>query len=110
MALLQSETDLVTIRDYLGHASLATTSRCSATNLRMKRDVLQTFWKHVGIELDLAKPWKLKPDLLALLQSLRFPIFILSHFGVISPPRQAFDLGAQDKIGLKILNLIWSSR
>jgi len=70
VALLQSGTDLVTIRDYLGHASLATTSRYLETNLRMKRDAIQTFWKHAGIEPDPAKPWKPTPDLLAFLQSL----------------------------------------
>jgi len=70
VALLQSGTDLATIRDYLGQASLATTSRYLATNLRMKRDVLQTFWKHLGIKLDLAKPLKPKRDLLTLLRSL----------------------------------------
>jgi integrase/recombinase XerD len=36
----------------------------------MKRDPLQTFWKHAGIEPDPVKPWKPKPDLLAFLQSL----------------------------------------
>jgi hypothetical protein len=70
---------LVTIRDYLGHASLATTSRYLATNLRMKRDALQTFWRHAGIEPDPAKPWKPKPDLLAFLQSL-FLVFYLESF------------------------------
>ena len=69
-ALLQSGTDLVTIRDYLGHASLATTSRYLAINLKMKRDALQAFWKHAGIEPDPAKPWTREPDLLAFLQSL----------------------------------------
>jgi site-specific recombinase XerD len=70
VALLQSGTDLVTIRDYLAHASLATTGRYLATNLKMKRDALETFWKHAGIEPDPAKPWKPKPDLLAFLESL----------------------------------------
>jgi len=70
VALLQSGTDLVTIRDYLGHASVATTGRYLTTNLKMKRDALQTFWKHAGIEPDPTKPWKPKPDLLAFLQSL----------------------------------------
>ncbi|WP_352770371.1 tyrosine-type recombinase/integrase [Mesorhizobium sp. M0167] len=41
-ALLQSGTDVTVIRDYLGHASIATTSRYIATNLKMKRDALQT--------------------------------------------------------------------
>ena len=69
-ALLQSGTDLVTIRDYLGHASLATTSRYLAINLKMKRDALQAFWKHAGIEPDPGKPWTPESDLLAFLQSL----------------------------------------
>jgi hypothetical protein len=58
------------IRDYLGHASLATTGRYIATNLQMKRDALETFWEHAGIEPAPARPWKLQPDLLAFLQSL----------------------------------------
>jgi site-specific recombinase XerD len=70
VALLQSGTDVTVIRDYLGHASIATTSRYIATNLKMKRDALQTFWKHAGIEPDQTKPWKPKPDLLSFLQSL----------------------------------------
>ena len=60
----------MTIRDYLGHASLATTSRSLAINLKMKRDALQAFWKHAGIEPDPAKPWTPESDLLAFLQSL----------------------------------------
>jgi len=70
VALLQSGTDVIVIRDYLGHASVATTGRYITTNLQMKRDALETFWKHAGIEPARAKPWKPQPDLLAFLQSL----------------------------------------
>jgi hypothetical protein len=55
VAILQPGTDLVTIGDYLVHASPATTSRYIVTNLK-KSDALQTLWKHAGIEPDPAKP------------------------------------------------------
>ncbi|WP_244510788.1 hypothetical protein [Mesorhizobium sp. LCM 4576] len=61
---------MTVIRDYLGHASIATTSRCIATNLKMKRDALQRFWKHADLEPAQTKAWKPKPDLLSFLQSL----------------------------------------
>src|SRR5487761_2577196 len=70
VALLQSGTDVTVIRDYLGHASVATTDRYITTNLKMKREAMQSFWKHAGIESPHAKPWKPKADLLAFLQSL----------------------------------------
>lgn len=70
VALLQSGTDVTVIRDYLGHTSVATTGRYITTNLQMKRDALQTFWKHAGLEPSRAKPWRPKADLLAFLQSL----------------------------------------
>jgi integrase/recombinase XerD len=70
VALLQSGTDVTVIRDYLGHASVATTGRYITTNLQMKRDALEMFWEHAGIEPARAKPWRPKPDLLAFLQSL----------------------------------------
>lgn len=70
VALLQSGTDVTVIRDYLGHASIATTGRYITTNLKMKRDALQHFWKHAGIEPADATPWKPQPDLLAYLQSI----------------------------------------
>ena len=41
--LLQAGVDITIIRDYLGHASTATTSRYVATNLQMKRDALEQF-------------------------------------------------------------------
>lgn len=70
VALLQSGTDLTVIRDYLGHASVATTGRYITTNLQMKRDALEMFWEHAGIEPAPSKPWKPKADLLAFLRSL----------------------------------------
>jgi site-specific recombinase XerD len=70
VALLQSGTDVTVIRDYLGHTSVATTGRYITTNLQMKRDALQTFWKHAGLEPARTKPWKPKADLLAFLLSL----------------------------------------
>jgi site-specific recombinase XerD len=70
VALLQSGTDVTVIRDYLGHAGVATTGRYITTNLQMKRDALDTFWKHAGLEAAEAKPWKPQADLLAFLQSL----------------------------------------
>lgn len=70
VALLQSGTDVTVIRDYLGHASIATTGRYITTNLQMKREAMQMFWKHAGIEPSHTKTWRPKPDLLAFLQSL----------------------------------------
>ncbi|WP_260432503.1 hypothetical protein [Burkholderia sp. Bp9140] len=58
------------IRDYLGHVSIATTGRYVATNLQMKRDALETFWQHAGIQSAKARPWKPTPNLLAFLNSL----------------------------------------
>jgi site-specific recombinase XerD len=70
VALLQSGTDVTVIRDYLGHASVATTGRYITTNLQMKREAMETFWRHAGIEPADGRPWKPKPDLLAFLKSL----------------------------------------
>jgi site-specific recombinase XerD len=70
VALLQSGTDVTVIRDYLGHASVATTGRYITTNLQMKRDAMETFWKKAGIKPATTKSWKPKADLLAFLQSL----------------------------------------
>ena len=70
VALLQSGTDVTVIRDYLGHASVATTGRYITTNLQMKREAMQAFWKKAGIEPARAKAWKPKSGLLAFLQSL----------------------------------------
>jgi integrase/recombinase XerD len=70
VALLQAGTDVTVIRDYLGHASVATTGRYITTNLQMKREAMQAFWKKAGIEPANAKPWKPRADLLAFLKSL----------------------------------------
>lgn len=70
VGLLQSGTDVTVIRDYLGHASVATTGRYITTNLQMKREAMLVFWKKAGIEPANAKTWKPKGDMLAFLQSL----------------------------------------
>jgi hypothetical protein len=44
------------IRDYLRHASVATTGRYITVNLQMKRDAMQAFWKKAGIKPANAKP------------------------------------------------------
>jgi integrase/recombinase XerD len=70
VALLQSGADVTVIRDYLGHAGVATTGRYITTNLQMRREAMNVFWKHAGIEPAEAEPWKPKPDMLAFLRSL----------------------------------------
>lgn len=69
VALLQAGVDVTVIRDYLGHASIATTSRYVTSNLQMKRDVLDAFWKRAGL-VRTRRPWKPKPELLRFLSSL----------------------------------------
>lgn len=70
VALLQSGADITVIRDYLGHASVATTSRYLTTNLQMKREALEMFWRRAGLTPARVSPWKPKPDLFAFLSSL----------------------------------------
>jgi len=70
VALLQSGVDLTVIRDYLGHASVATTNRYVSTNLQMKRDALERFWRRSGISPARSRPWVPKPDVLAYLASI----------------------------------------
>ncbi len=70
VALLQAGVDITVIRDYLGHASIATTSRYVATNLQMKRDALDQFWSCSGLASARARPWKPKSDVLDYLASL----------------------------------------
>lgn len=70
VALLQSGVDVSVIRDFLGHASIATTSRYITTNLEMKRNVLQAFWKRAGLDRTPTAKWRASPKLLAFLESL----------------------------------------
>ena len=70
VALLQAGVDITVIRDYLGHASIATTNRYIMTNLQMKRDALEKFWDQSGLSPSDSKPWKPTPDLLKFLTSL----------------------------------------
>ena len=70
VALLQAGVDVSVIRDYLGHASVATTSRYITTNLQMKRDVLEAFWKRAGLDSGAPRKWRPSPNLLAFLESL----------------------------------------
>ena len=71
VALLQAGIDVSMIRDYLGHASVATTSRHITTNLQMKREVLEAFWKRSGLDPKAPRKWRPSPRLLAFLESLR---------------------------------------
>jgi site-specific recombinase XerD len=70
VALLQAGVDITVIRDYLGHASVSTTSRYVTTNLQMKQQVLDAFWKRSGLAPTGAKRWQPSPKLLAFLQTL----------------------------------------
>ena len=70
VAPLQAGVDITVIRDYLGHASVSTTSHYVTANLKMKRDVLEAFWERAGIAPALGTAWNPKPDMLAFLDSL----------------------------------------
>ena len=70
VALLQAGVDVSVIRDYLGHASVTTTSRYITTNLRMKRDVLEAFWKRAGLGAAPVQKWRPSSKLLTFLENL----------------------------------------
>lgn len=69
-ALLQAGVDLTVIRDYLGHASIVTTSRYAKSNLKMKRDALSSFWDHAGLVTPNVAPWRPSKTILSYLSSL----------------------------------------
>ena len=70
VALLQAGVDLTTIRDQLGHASVATTSRYATSNLKLKRSALEAFWAAAGLSAPKQKSWRLSPKLSQFLQSI----------------------------------------
>ena len=72
VALLQAGVDPTVIRDYLGHASVATTNRYIASNIAMKRDALAAFWRRAGLlpGHEARAPWRPKHGLLDFLSSL----------------------------------------
>jgi len=70
VALLQAGLDVAVIRDYLGHASVATTGRYLATNVAMKRDALEAFWRRAGLSRRSAARWRPTPNVIAFLSSL----------------------------------------
>ncbi|HEU4726954.1 MAG TPA: tyrosine-type recombinase/integrase [Kofleriaceae bacterium] len=70
VALLQAGVDVSVIRDYLGHASVATTSRYITTNLEMKREVLKAFWARAGLDHRSTLRWRPSSKLIAFLSSL----------------------------------------
>jgi site-specific recombinase XerD len=70
VALLQAGVDVSVIRDYLGHSSVATTSRYITTNLETKRAALDAFWNRAGLQRTSNKSWRPSPALLRFLDSL----------------------------------------
>jgi len=70
VALLQAGVDVTVIRDYLGHSTVATTNRYISSNLQMKRDLLEAFWKRAGLESKKSGPWRASPKLIEYLSSL----------------------------------------
>jgi integrase len=70
VALLQAGVDLITIRDQLGHASVATTGRYATSNLKLKRTALEAFWAAAGLATSRRKAWRPSPKLTQFLQSI----------------------------------------
>lgn len=70
VGLLQEGVDLATIRDHLGHASVATTSRYLATNIETRRAALERFWRSAGLERAKRPRWRPSAALIDFLESL----------------------------------------
>lgn len=69
-ALLQAGVDLTVIRDYLGHASITSTTRYARSNLKMKREALASFWEEAGLSTPRSSPWRPSKSLLSFLTAL----------------------------------------
>ena len=70
VALLQAGVDLTVIRDYLGHAEIGTTNRYVSTNLGMRREALEAFYRRAGLTPTRDSAWSPTPDLLRFLAGL----------------------------------------
>lgn len=70
LALLQGGVDITVIREYLGHASVNTTSRYVTSKLQMKQQVLDAFWKRSGLAPTRARKWRSSVKLVAFLETL----------------------------------------
>jgi site-specific recombinase XerD len=69
-AMLQAGADLATIRDQLGHVSVATTSRYATSNLKLKRTALEAFWAVTGMSAPKHSRWRPTPKLSKFLHSI----------------------------------------
>jgi integrase/recombinase XerD len=70
VALLQAGVDLITIRDQLGHVSVATTGRYATSNLKLKCAAFEAFWKATGMTSPRAKRWRPSPSMTNFLGSI----------------------------------------
>lgn len=70
VALLQAGVDLTVIRDYLGHVSVATTGLYVSSNMKMKRAVLNAFWRRAGLDRQPSSHWRPTTGVLEFLASL----------------------------------------
>jgi site-specific recombinase XerD len=70
VAMHQSGCDLTAIRDFLGHASIASTNIYVKTNMKTKRDTLSSFWRRARLEIGPQRSWRPTPQMLSLLTSI----------------------------------------
>jgi site-specific recombinase XerD len=70
VGLLQEGIDLATIRDQLGHASVATTGRYATSNLKLKRAALEAFWAATGMSSPKRRHWRPTAKLSQFLHSI----------------------------------------